>query len=289
MFGSLKLGKLFGIDLFVHGTFWLLPLYVFVSNLSAGVAAAGLDVAVVLTVFACVALHEVGHALAARGYGITTRDITLTPIGGIARLERMPEGPGQEIVVALAGPLVNVLIAVVMAAVLPGPTLGLLANLAAAATGHGSLAVPDPAAEFVFKVWFANVILCLFNLIPAFPMDGGRVFRALLSTVMNRVQATRIALGVSSILAVGFFLVGWQVSSVTLMILAPVIYLLGRAELAAVRAQALRRERARWDPFVPTVFGPPPADPFSGWRWDPVRRVWSEWVNGVRVREVPAV
>lgn len=124
-------------------------------------------------------------------------------------------------------------------------------------------------------------------------MDGGRVFRALLSTVTDRVSATQTALVVSGVLAVLFFLAGWELSSVSLMILAPVVFLLGRAELAAVRAEAARRERARrtapFAPFVQTLFGPLPADVFSGWRWDPVRRVWSEWVNGVRVRDVPAV
>src|SRR5438309_311874 len=112
MLSLLKLGKLFGIDLFVHGTFWLLPLFVFLTGVASGnVAAAGFDVAVLLAAFGCVALHEVGHALAARYYGIRTRDITLYPIGGVASLERIPEKPGQEIVIALAGPLVNVLIA----------------------------------------------------------------------------------------------------------------------------------------------------------------------------------
>jgi Zn-dependent protease len=284
MFGSLKLGKLFGIDLFVHGTFWLLPLYVFLNNLSGGVAAAGLDVAVIFAVFACVALHEVGHAVAARGYGIPTRDITLTPLGGIARLERMPEKPLQEIVVALAGPLVNVAIALSITAVMPAATVG---RIAEAAANGGYFTVLDPASEFVFRVWGANVFLVLFNLLPAFPMDGGRVLRALLGTMTNRVQATRIAVGVSGVLAVLFFLVGFEQSSLTLMLIAPFIFMLGRAELAAVRAQAARREwRRAATEFAQTLFGPPPADRFSGWRWDADRRVWSEWVNGVLVREV---
>src|SRR5947209_3182342 len=111
MFGSVRLGKIFGIDLFVHGTFWLLPLYVFLSGAWSGnVARAAIDVALVLAVFACVALHEVGHAVAAAYYGIATRDITLYPVGGVARLERMTERPGQEVVIALAGPAVNLLI-----------------------------------------------------------------------------------------------------------------------------------------------------------------------------------
>src|SRR5262245_61970312 len=112
MFSSLKLGKPFGIDLYVHGTFWLLPLFVFVSGALGGdLFGAAFDVAVLFAVFGCVALHEVGHALAAALYGIRTRDITLYPVGGVASLERMPEKPWHEIVVALAGPAVNFVIA----------------------------------------------------------------------------------------------------------------------------------------------------------------------------------
>src|SRR4051794_36476444 len=102
MFGSLKIGRPFGINLSVHGTFWLLPAFVLLSGLSSGLDSALIDVGVVLALFGCVALHELGHALAAKGFGIRTRDIVLYPIGGVARLEKMPDRPWQEIVVALA-------------------------------------------------------------------------------------------------------------------------------------------------------------------------------------------
>src|SRR5262245_65943547 len=111
MFSSWKLGKLFGIDTYVHATFWLLPLFVLMNSLGAGVGAIAFELLFVFAVFGCVVLHEVGHALAARAYGINTRHITLYPIGGVAALERMPEKPLQEVVVALAGPAVNVVIA----------------------------------------------------------------------------------------------------------------------------------------------------------------------------------
>src|SRR4029079_3515242 len=116
MFQSLRLGKFFGIDLYVHGTFWLLPLFVLFSGLSAGasVAEAGVEVAFILAVFVCVVLHEVGHALAARSYRIHTRALTLYPGGGAASLERIPEKPWREIAIALAGPAVNVVIAVAL-------------------------------------------------------------------------------------------------------------------------------------------------------------------------------
>src|ERR1700733_4733908 len=113
MFTSSKLGKLFGIDVYVHATFWILPLFILLEGLASGhTSQVGLDLAVMFAAFGCVALHEVGHALAARYYGIRTRDITLYPIGGGASLERMPEKPWQEIAIALAGPAVNVAIAI---------------------------------------------------------------------------------------------------------------------------------------------------------------------------------
>src|SRR4051812_24503187 len=159
MFSSLKLGKLFGIGLYVHATFWLLPLFVFLGGVIEGdLSGATMDVAVLFAVFGCVVLHEIGHALAAAYYGIATRDITLYPVGGVARLERMPERPLHEIVVALAGPAVNVVIA-----------LGLFAGIY-----FGNVALPgsfvltrlDALDEFVLRVFAVNVFLVLFNLIP---------------------------------------------------------------------------------------------------------------------------
>jgi Zn-dependent protease len=295
MFGSLKLGKLFGIDLFLHGTFWLLPLFVLFHGVAEGdVAGAGLDVLVLFAVFGCVVLHEVGHALAARYYGIGTRDITLYPIGGVASLERMPDRPWQEIVIALAGPLVNVVIA---AGILGGVAVRgyVLPSVLASAE-------LSPTDLILGRVFWANVFLVLFNLIPAFPMDGGRVLRALLSLGLPRLDATRVAVTVGSVLAaVGVFvgLIGIDVGATrigggnfSLALVSGVIFLLGQAELAAVRVQeARKRWRQRYAGFYdepddaePVATGT--AGPFSGWRWDPGRRVWSEWRDGVLVREV---
>src|SRR5262245_18669949 len=148
MFQSMKLGKFFGIDFYIHGTFWLLPLFVLFSGFMAGgsLAAVGTEVAFIFAVFGCVALHEVGHALAARAYGIGTRDITLYPLGGVASLEHMPEKPGREIAIALAGPAVNVVIAAALFAGLLG---GSLLDPMAAATGFGAI------DAFVAKVMWA--------------------------------------------------------------------------------------------------------------------------------------
>ena len=110
MFNNWRIGRPFGIDLFISGWFWLLPILIFATSFAnGGIDSALFDTASIVALFGCVALHELGHALAARGYGIHTRDITLYPIGGVARLERMPEKPSAEMVIALAGPAVNVL------------------------------------------------------------------------------------------------------------------------------------------------------------------------------------
>ena len=293
MFGSVKLGKLVGIDLYVHGTFWLLPLFVLFNGVAAGdVSGAAFDVAVLFAIFGCVVLHECGHALAARYYGIGTRDITLYPVGGVASLERMPRRPSHEIVVALAGPAVNVLIA-----------LGILGSIFAADSAlPGGWTSADTGALEVFlgRLFWANVVLVGFNLLPAFPMDGGRVLRALLSFGLPRVQATHWAANVGAVVAAGFFLVGLYAIlnpgtgfSPMLMILAAVVFMLGRAELAAVRMQEGRREwqRRAADHYsgAPVEEDAGRAEPFTGWRWDPLRRVWTEWRGGVAVREIHVV
>ncbi|MBN9518415.1 M50 family metallopeptidase [bacterium] len=157
MFGSLKLGRFFGIDTNIHGTFWLLPLFVLVSGAAAGdVTAAFGQVAFLFALFGCVVLHEIGHALAARYYGVRTRDITLYPIGGVASLERMPEKPHQEIVIALAGPAVNLVIAA-------GLFVGMLGGAVAFPRSLAGLSATDPLDGFVTQLLTANVFLMLFN------------------------------------------------------------------------------------------------------------------------------
>jgi Zn-dependent protease/predicted transcriptional regulator len=196
MSASLRVGRVAGIDLHLHWTFGALLLGAFAYYLLGGqpVGTALAGVLLIVAVFACVVLHEFGHALAAARYGIATRDITLYPIGGVARLERIPEKPGQELVVALAGPVVNVALAGAAWAVLAalGRPLG-------PPTGLG-----DPAAGFGANVFWANVVLAAFNLLPAFPMDGGRVLRALLAMKLDYGRATRIAARVGQAMAIVF-------------------------------------------------------------------------------------
>jgi len=176
---SFRLFTLAGIRIEMHVTFpFMVAWFALTQHDSRG---ALLTVAELLLMFACVLLHELGHALAARRYGIATREIMLWPIGGVARLERMPEKPSQELVVALAGPGVNVILATALVAVLGAR--GVTPEQAFARADQGLL-------EFLLLV---NLMMLLFNLLPAFPMDGGRVLRALLASTMPYARATRIA------------------------------------------------------------------------------------------------
>jgi Zn-dependent protease len=195
---SIKIGSIAGTQLYLHWTFVLFLVWVFVAHLGAGrgLGAALNGVAFLAAIFGCVFLHEMGHALAARGYGIPTRDITLLPIGGLARLERIPEKPTQELWVALAGPAVNVLIA------------GLL-FVPVALSGSKEVFAPTlEGGNFLARLLWVNVLLVAFNLLPAFPMDGGRVLRALLAMRLDRRRATQIAAGVGQAMAILFGVLG---------------------------------------------------------------------------------
>ena len=198
---SWHLGKLFGIELRVHATFLVLLAWVGMSHLmnGHGVRVAASGIAYILAVFAIIVMHELGHALTARRFGIATRDITLLPIGGIARLERMPSKPSQELLVAVAGPAVNVVLALV-----------LLLAVAAMGTLGEALSLSLIGGPFLAKLMWTNVALAVFNLIPAFPMDGGRVLRALLAMGRGRdyVRATDIAATIGQGVALLFGLIG---------------------------------------------------------------------------------
>jgi Zn-dependent protease len=195
---SFQLARIAGIDVRVHVTFFLLlAWYGFIYYSDGGWTAMVSGLFFIVLLFGCVVLHEFGHALAAKAYGIRTPDITLLPIGGVARLERFPDKPWQELVVALAGPAVNVVIVLGLYIVL-GSFFN-IQDLADIAGGRGNLLV---------KLLAINLILVVFNLLPAFPMDGGRVLRALLAMRMKHARATRIAAVVGQAMAVGFGLLG---------------------------------------------------------------------------------
>src|SRR6516162_3063079 len=198
MRSSLKIASISGIEVRIHVTFLLFLAWIWFSYYQiAGVSGATQGVLFILALFACVLLHEFGHAFAARAFGIQTPDITLLPIGGVARLSRIPEEPWQELIVAVAGPIVNVVIAAALVLVVHGTApLDQLES------------IEDPRIELLGKLASVNIMLVLFNLIPAFPMDGGRVLRALLAMVMPYARATwvaaRIGQGLAICLAVYF-------------------------------------------------------------------------------------
>lgn len=196
---SWKIGEVAGIGLYIHATFWLLIAFVLFLNWSGGrnLLTALYAASFILVIFGCITLHELGHATAARYFGVRTRDITLLPIGGLARLERMPDDPIQELWVALAGPAVNLAIA------------GLLYG--AIASSGGGVSLEQLIAfdgDFLTRLLIVNVWLVAFNMVPAFPMDGGRVLRALLATRLDYRRATRIAARIGRGIACVFALAG---------------------------------------------------------------------------------
>ena len=220
---SFKVARVAGIEVKIHVTFLLVLAYFGVIYWQqGGVRGAVEGVGFTLLLFLCVLLHEFGHAFAARAYGIRTPDITLLPIGGVARLERMPDKPVQELVVAVAGPAVNVLIA-----------LALIAFMAAKVR-MADLTDIDRGGGLLGNLLYMNVMLVAFNAIPAFPMDGGRVLRALLAMVMDYTLATTIAARVGQVLAVGFAVASFFGPSMLLFI-AVFVFAGAQQELAFVR------------------------------------------------------
>ena len=195
---SIKIARVAGTEVRIHITFLLFLAWIGFSYYQVGGAAAAVPgVLFVIALFGCVLLHEFGHALAARAFGIPTPDITLLPIGGVARLQRMPDKPWQELIVAIAGPLVNVVIAVVLILFLGHP-----------ASIEDLEQVEHPGVGMLTKLASVNVMLVLFNMIPAFPMDGGRVLRSLLAMVLPYGRATQIAAWIGQALAFVFGFVG---------------------------------------------------------------------------------
>jgi Zn-dependent protease/predicted transcriptional regulator len=196
---SWKIGRFAGIDVYIHATFLLLVAFFGFSYWQqTGTVSGTLEgVGFLLVLFLTVVLHEYGHALTARRYGIKTRDITLLPIGGVARLERMPEKPLQELWVALAGPAVNLVIAAFIFTYLA------LSNSLTPLEG-----LTDTSGSFIERLLSINLTLALFNLLPAFPMDGGRVLRALLALRLDYVRATQTAASIGQGMAFLFGIVG---------------------------------------------------------------------------------
>lgn len=223
-----NLGSISGIKIRLHWSFLIVPFMAYYSNIAQGQSMALIAVMLVLAVFGCVLLHELGHAFAARQFGIGTRDILLLPIGGVASLERMPRNPFQELWIAIAGPLVNVVIAV-----------SIFFGLA-----YSIVPISDLVGSFLTTLAWINLFLVAFNLIPAFPMDGGRVLRSILAMFMSFVKATTIAATVGKFCAIGLAAYGLFSGQFMLMLLAGFVYLAGQAE----KMMVLRSQRANFNP-----------------------------------------
>lgn len=220
---SISLGRIAGTEVRIHLTFFLLLAWFgLVAGLQGGTGAGIAAVGFIVAIFACVLAHEYGHVLMARRFGIGTRDIILLPIGGVASIERMPNNPTQELLIALAGPAVNVVIAFV-----------LIAFFGASFRAEQA----DPAAiqniDFVSRLAMVNIALVVFNLLPAFPMDGGRALKAILSYWLDKVTATRIAAGIGQAAAFGLGFLG-LFGNPLLIFIALFVFLAARHEAYAV-------------------------------------------------------
>jgi len=227
---SINIGRIAGTVVRIHITFLLFLAWIFFAGWASGGSAeawSGLWFMVLL--FACVLAHEFGHIFTARAFGIATPDVTLLPIGGVARLERIPEKPHEEFLVAIAGPLVNVAIAV-----------ALMAFAGARISGQGLAAVESTRIALVDRLAAVNLFIALFNMIPAFPMDGGRVLRALLALRLGFVRATEIAAWIGQGLAFALGFLGLLYNPM-LIFIAIFVYLAASSEAHMVALRAMAR------------------------------------------------
>ena len=228
---SYTIGRIAGTEVKIHVTFFLLLAWIaYTAYQDAGAAAAVSDTLFFVCFFFCILLHEFGHIRMARRFGVRTPDVILLPIGGVARLERIPEEPRQELLIALAGPAVTLAIILVLA-------------ILVLASGQ-AMVLRDPLAgevPFVARLLVSNLLVLVFNLVPAFPLDGGRVLRALLARKLGLVRATRIAGSVGQLFAVGLGILGVIVHAPLTMLVAFFIFLGAGTEASAVAARVAGR------------------------------------------------
>jgi len=237
---SINLFRIRGIQLAVHASFFLLLAWVANDGWrSAGAAGLGWSVVTLLAFFGCVVLHELGHSLTAIHFGIGVRRILLMPIGGMAEFDSIPRQPARELLITLAGPAVNFVIA------------GLLWFVIRTFGDEVTLYSLD---GFIYQIFFANLVMGIFNLLPAFPMDGGRILRALLAWRMSYLRATRFAATVGKVICVlGAGVALWS-NHWLLAVLFAFIFFAGEAEYRAVQRREI--EDARWRETLARVYGP---------------------------------
>lgn len=290
MFRPWRIGRFFGVETGVHWSFILLPIYYLVTNFKFGLLGASLAVILSLFLLLFVLLHEFGHVLAARMFGIPTSSVTLYPIGGVALMRRQAHNPIEEIVIALAGPAVNLVLAIVLG--IAALTIGIPWDADGVMTGLTSF------ARFYTALTLLNVALLVFNLLPAFPMDGGRVLRALFWFATDLITATRLATYVAIPFAIALAILGIKSGNLFAIIIAVLVVLLGRLELFGLRMrEEAKRRRAEeeaaamlepvllpetangWQPG----FQAPEVD-FNGYTWDAKANGWIEWRGGRPIR-----
>ncbi len=260
MKGAWHLGVVAGIPLRLHWSFFLVLIWSgYLGYRAAGAGAVVYSVTLTVVLFLCVFLHELGHALAARRYGVGTRSITLLPIGGVAALERIPERPREELVIALAGPLVNVVIALVLIGWIGWPDEARFARLGSRDWG-----------EFPDMVLLLNLVMIGFNMIPAFPMDGGRVLRAVLAMGLRYGRATAVASVIGQGFAVVMVVAGFSTNPF-LSLIGVMVFLGARAESRMVHLRSALSGVTVGDIMVapPPILSPDAGveDCLDAWRW----------------------
>jgi Zn-dependent protease len=282
MFRAWKVGRVAGIDVYLHWSLLVLPVIARFTGAADATSPSGYPMMVMLCVlfpaiFACVLLHEFGHALMAQRFGIETTDITLYPLGGIARLANSGAGqpvqslgaPKQEFWITVAGPAVNVFIA----AVLFVPAVMIL-----------MYDVKTFLGDVVVYLFGSNVLLVIFNMMPFFPMDGGRVLRSLLAAEFGQLVATEVATKIGFVMAILFVWAGVATNNVMLILISIVIYILGQQELAVLRMRAAREQISAegWPVRQGTVdsSAAPPEKDYTGFTFDQRNRVWVLWRAG---------
>ena len=249
---SIKLAQVAGIPIKLHMTFFIILLlgaWQWAGRSSDPLVGAIFGVVLMLALFLCVALHELGHSLMARRFGIQTREILLLPLGGIAQLEKNPDQPRHELLIALAGPLVNIFIAALLILVGLTPQVSLLTSLL---DGQGlSVALSNEPSLNNLLIWLvsANVSLVLFNLIPAFPLDGGRILRALLAMGLGYPLATRIAAGVGQLIAIVIGIYGLFSGTLLLALVAVFIFVGASQETAVAASKVVLTTRRLGDAY----------------------------------------
>lgn len=259
MKSSWHIGSVSGIKITVHWTFLLLIVWIIYKGISSGSSTTEIlwSTLFIAALFGCIILHELGHSLTAMKYNIKTRRITLLPIGGVASLESMPDESQKEFMIAIAGPIVNIVIALLLYLVVP---LHEYANMEAAELEQALSTIN--AGNFLFYMLFANLMLAVFNMIPAFPMDGGRVLRALIAMKFDRVRATQIATRLGQLVAFFLLFLGLVYNPI-LILIAIFVYFGAHGENVMVQQLVLLKNYAVKDAMMTDITTFNPDDPLD--------------------------